>query len=199
MGRVLLCCKVCGTCFCSDNNNVNCEYCGGNTDVLFTKDEIQGIDEHEVKKMIEICREKYKNTDEYNEELWKSREYKENIKKFEKIEIEKRVHRMTTGYNFEGYNIVDYKGIVNGQIVLGTGFLSEFTASFADVFGTKSQLFADKMEKAKSAATDIMIKKSVEMGGNAIIGVDFDYIVFYNNMLGVVANGTSVSIKKLAE
>ncbi len=35
----------------------------------------------------------------------------------------------TTGYNFEGYAIKKYLGIINGQVVLGTGFLSEFFAS----------------------------------------------------------------------
>ena len=53
------------------------------------------------------------------------------------------------------------------------------------------------MEKAKEAALDKMIKNSVEAGGNAIIGVDFDYITFAYNMIGVVASGTSVVIEKI--
>ena len=44
-----------------------------------------------------------------------------------------------------------------------------------------------------------MILKSHELGGNAIIGVDFDYITFGNNMIGVVANGTSVVIEEIAD
>ena len=39
--------------------------------------------------------------------------------------------------------------------------------------------------------------KSADKGGNAIIGVDFDYITFHGNMIGVVANGTSVIIEKV--
>lgn len=42
-----------------------------------------------------------------------------------------------------------------------------------------------------------LIEKSVSVGGNAVIGVDFDYIVFGNNMIGVVANGTSVIIEAM--
>jgi uncharacterized protein YbjQ (UPF0145 family) len=42
-----------------------------------------------------------------------------------------------------------------------------------------------------------LIEKSVLVGGNAIIGVDFDYIMFSNNMIGVVANGTSVIIEEM--
>ena len=38
--------------------------------------------------------------------------------------------------------------------------------------------------------------KSDAKGGNAIIGVDFDYITFHGNMIGVVANGTSVILEE---
>lgn len=106
-------------------------------------------------------------------------------------------HKLTTGYDFEGYKIADYLGVVSGQTVLGTGFLSEFTASLADFFGEQSNKFADKLEQAKAAATEKMILKSYELGGNALIGVDFDYITFDSNMIGVVANGTSVVIEEL--
>ena len=58
-------------------------------------------------------------------------------------------------------------------------------------------MFADKLEVAKDSAIEKLKIKSAQKGGNAIIGVDFDYITFANNMVGVVANGTSVVIKKL--
>lgn len=103
---------------------------------------------------------------------------------------------LTTGYEFSGYHIVKYNGIVSGQVVLGTGFLSEFSASFSDFFGSESYKFADKLEAAKNAAIERMVEKSVDEGGNALIGVDFDYITFHGNMIGVVANGTSVIIEK---
>lgn len=105
-------------------------------------------------------------------------------------------HMLTTGYDFNGYEIEKYLGVISGQVVLGTGFLSEFTASFADFFGEESIHFADKLETAKNAAMEKLIMKSVEKGGNSIIGVDFDYITFHANMIGVVANGTSVFVSK---
>lgn len=105
-------------------------------------------------------------------------------------------YMMTTGYDFSGYQIKEYIGIISGQVVLGTGFLSEFTASFSDFFGVQSDKFAMKLEQAKNAALDKLVKKSDIKGGNAIIGVDFDYITFHGNMIGVVANGTCVVIEK---
>lgn len=108
-------------------------------------------------------------------------------------------YMLTTGYEFSGYKITKYIGVISGQVVLGTGFLSEFTASFADFFGEESNKFAEKLETAKNAAVEKLIIKSADKGGNAIIGIDFDYITFHGNMIGVVANGTSVVIEKIEE
>lgn len=115
--------------------------------------------------------------------------YKEAVKEF----------KLTTGYNFEGYKISEYKGIVSGEVVLGTGFLSEFSVSVSDTFGVQSNVFAEKMMLAKQAAQKNLIKNAMLTGANALIGVDFDYITFSNNILGVSANGTAVVIEKIEE
>ena len=57
--------------------------------------------------------------------------------------------------------------------------------------------FANKLESAKNAAMKRLIRHSAEKGGNAVIGLDFDYITFSSNIIGVVANGTSVVIEKV--
>ena len=105
-------------------------------------------------------------------------------------------HKLTTGYTFEGYTIEKYFGIASGHVVLGTGFLSEFTANFANFLGVESTQFAKKMETAKEPALRKLIETSITKGGNALIGVDFDYINLKSNLIGVSANGTSVTIKK---
>lgn len=103
---------------------------------------------------------------------------------------------VTTGYNFEGYDIIEYRGLVSGEVVLGTGFLSEFSASFSDLLGSESNKFSDKIMTAKEAAKNKMIDNVIMAGGNAVIGVDFDYIMFANNMIGVSVNGTAVVVKR---
>lgn len=106
----------------------------------------------------------------------------------------KQNHLITTGFDFQGYRIASYHGLVSGEVVLGTGFLSEFTASFADVFGVQSYSFAQKMTSAKLAAQEQLIRNATATGGNAIIGVDYDYITFGGNMIGVSVNGTAVEV-----
>ncbi|MGL5978383.1 MAG: heavy metal-binding domain-containing protein [Erysipelotrichaceae bacterium] len=108
-------------------------------------------------------------------------------------------HKMTTGYNFEGYRIVSYLGVVTGETVLGTGFLSSIGSDFADMFGTKSKMYADKLKLARTYAQENAIMESIRVGGNAMIGVDIDYINFTGDKMGVVYTGTSVLIERISE
>lgn len=106
-------------------------------------------------------------------------------------------HMLTTGMNFEGYKIKQYKGLVSGSLVLGTGFLSEFTSDISDFFGSESSLFGEKIETAKTNVLNKLIKASVDRGGNGLIAITFDYMMFKNNMIGVSANGTSVLLESI--
>ena len=121
----------------------------------------------------------------------------ERKKEFESRWDDFNTHNLiTTGLSFEGYQIVSYHGLVSGDVVLGTGFLSEFSAGISDILGSTSKKFSSKMVEAKKAAQKILIDEALKAGGNAVIGVDFDYILFGNNMIGVSANGTSVKVVK---
>ena len=122
-----------------------------------------------------------------------------SLEQAKRISFIKQNGLITTGYNFENYTIDQYHGLVSGEVVLGTGFLSEFTASFSDLFGTQTKGFAQKMRYVKEAALDQLIKNAAIAGGNAIIGVDFDYITFSSNMIGVSANGTAVEVVRRKE
>ena len=112
----------------------------------------------------------------------------------ENIRAELNKIKITTGYNFEGYNITEYKNVISGECVLGTGFLSELFASTSDLLGITSDSFSEKLKAAKNQALLSLRVSCYKENGNAIIGVDFDYITFQNNMVGVVANGTAVKI-----
>lgn len=104
---------------------------------------------------------------------------------------------VTTGYNFEGYKIVKYINLVHGEIVLGTGFYSELSASISDLLGVSSKTFEGKISQAKGVAQEQMILNAMTMDANAIIGIDFDITTFSNNMIGVSANGTAVVVEKI--
>lgn len=67
-------------------------------------------------------------------------------------EVLRKEMLLTTSNSFEGYDIVEYCGIKSGSVVLGTGFLSEISASLNDIRGTEDNRMAKKIEEAKEAA-----------------------------------------------
>lgn len=104
---------------------------------------------------------------------------------------------MTTGYNFEEYKIVKYNKVICAETVMGTGFFSEFSAGLSDFFGVEDDAFASKLDEARSSATHKLIHKAIKIEANAILGVDFDYVLFNKNMIAVIANGTAVTVEKI--
>lgn len=105
-------------------------------------------------------------------------------------------YMMTTGYTFEGYKITAYHGVISGESVLGTGFLSSWNASISDMLGAESSAFIDKLKEARQLAKQRVAQASAAAGGNAIIGIDIEYTMFTNDMIGVIITGTSVTIEK---
>lgn len=103
---------------------------------------------------------------------------------------------ITSGYNFEGYDIVSYLGYESVQVVLGTGIFSSFNASVSDFLGTRSNAYEDKLNMAEKAGKEKLIEKAKSYGGNAIIGVDIDYTTFTNDIIGVIVGGTIVKIER---
>lgn len=106
-------------------------------------------------------------------------------------------HILTTGCVLEGYHIDEYLGVVVGQYVIGSGFLSDFNATFANLAGSEAVMFTDKLDEAKNYAQNRAIYKSLKLGGNALIGIDVDYTTFCNTLMGVIFSGTSVKVTKL--
>lgn len=157
--------------------------------------------DEEISKLInEYLGNIYKKIDEMNTIQKETEVQTQKMREIEEKFLEyKKQFKTTTGYNFDGYRIAEYKGIVSGEVVLGTGFISEYAASFSDLFGTQSNTFAKKMSDAKQGALNNLITNALLQGANALIGVDFDYITFNNNILGVSANGTAVVIQREEE
>ena len=103
---------------------------------------------------------------------------------------------ITSGYNFEGYDIVNYLGHESVQVVLGTGIFSSFDASISDLLGTRSSAYEDKLNLAEKAGKEKLMEKAGHNGGNAIIGLDIDYTTFTNDVIAVIVGGTIVKVER---
>ena len=97
---------------------------------------------------------------------------------------------VTTTPSVEGKRIVDYKGVVFGEVVSGVDFLKDFTASLTNFFGGRSGSYENELINARSNALSEMEKRAYELGANAVVGVDVDYEVLGsdNGMLMVTVS-----------
>ena len=97
----------------------------------------------------------------------------------------------------DGVTIEKYYGIVTANQVAGTGFFTDLTASFSDLFGGNSGAYRESMNELCSDVTESLKVKAAELGANAIIGVSIDYdsISAKNmSMFMVSIQGTAVRI-----
>ena len=101
---------------------------------------------------------------------------------------------VTTTPNIDGKKIVEYKGIVFGEVISGMDFIKDFSASLTNFFGGRSSSYEQELIQARYNAMQEMEKHAYNMGANAVIGVDIDYEVLGQggNMIMVTASGTAV-------
>ena len=101
---------------------------------------------------------------------------------------------ITTTPSVEGMRIVEYKGIVCGEVISGVNFIRDIAASFTNFLGGRSGSYEDELIQARQNALAEMQERASVMGANAIVGVDIDYEVLGtdNGMLMVTASGTAV-------
>lgn len=101
---------------------------------------------------------------------------------------------VTTTPTVEGKRIVEYKGIVFGEVVSGVNFVKDIAASLSNFFGGRSGSYEEELITARQNALREMEQRAAQMGANAVVGVDIDYEVLGtdNGMLMVTASGTAV-------
>lgn len=112
---------------------------------------------------------------------------------------------ITSGYTFEGYNIVKYSGYISGDDCI--------TMPRNNFWGNKEvpNYLCGSLVKIRRQALKELKEAALDLGCNAVIGVDFDYLVMdpqhgatLNNqgtiyepyVICVTANGTAVKIVK---
>ena len=103
---------------------------------------------------------------------------------------------LTTTPTIEGRTIVEYKGVVFGEVIAGVDFLRDIAASIRNIVGGRSGSYEEELINAREQAMDEMRQRAQSMGADAVVGIDFDYEVLGSNngMLMVTASGTAVRL-----
>ena len=104
---------------------------------------------------------------------------------------------ITTTPSVEGKRIVQDKGIFFGEVISGVNFVRDIAASLSNVFGGRSRSYEEELVNARENALREMEQRAMQMGANAVVGVDIDYEVLGadNGMLMVTASGTAVTVE----
>ncbi|MFQ7113690.1 heavy metal-binding domain-containing protein [Hallella bergensis] len=103
---------------------------------------------------------------------------------------------LTTTPQIEGSPVLEYKGIVTGETIVGANAFKDFFASIRDIIGGRSGSYEKVLRRAKDTSISEMAERARDLGANAIIGIDIDYetIGERGSMLMVTVSGTAVVI-----
>ncbi|QIW15898.1 hypothetical protein A4G20_05915 [Pasteurellaceae bacterium RH1A] len=104
---------------------------------------------------------------------------------------------ITTTPSIEGKQIVEYKGLVFGEVVSGANFIRDFIASITDVIGGRSGVYESKLNHSRKNALKELEKEAQKVGANAVVGVSMEYQSMGGDkgMFIVVATGTAVVVR----
>ena len=103
---------------------------------------------------------------------------------------------VTTGFDFAGYGIVKYFGVVRGITVRSRSALGNLAGGIQAIFGGNITIYTELCEHARAEAFTLMIQHAQELGANAIIGVRYDANEVMEGITEVLAYGTAVSVEK---
>ena len=142
-------------------------------------------------------------------------QFRKKTQKTPKREIEraKALPKMliTSGFSFEGYRIVKYSGYISGDDAIQ---IDRGTASFWDGSGATNvgEKLMQSLTIIRRNALRELKEAAYDLGCNAVIGVDFDYLtldpqtatstggtVYQPYVFGVTANGNAVIIEKIED
>lgn len=103
---------------------------------------------------------------------------------------------LTTTPSFQGRSIVEYKGVVFGEVIAGVNFLRDIAASVRNFIGGRSSSYEEELISARTKAMEEMAARAAKLGADAVVGIDLDYEVLGtdNGMLMVTASGTAVKL-----
>jgi len=101
---------------------------------------------------------------------------------------------IVTTDGIEGRKIVEYRGIVSGDAIVGANVFRDVFARVRDVVGGRAGGYEKALRGAKDHALEDMVREAESLGADAVVAVDLDYEVIGESMLMVSANGTAVRL-----
>lgn len=89
----------------------------------------------------------------------------------------------------ENGKVLEYKGIVTGESLIGANVYKDLFSGVRDVVGGRTSKYEEEIEKARHIAVKSMEEKAERLDANGIIGVS----ISYDNLGGTMGNTILVS------
>ena len=104
---------------------------------------------------------------------------------------------LTTTPTVEGRTIIEYKGVVFGEVITGVNFIKDIKASLRDIVGGRSGSYEQELINARAQALRDLEERARQLNADAVVGIDIDYEVLgqSGSMLMVSASGTAVRLQ----
>ncbi len=93
-----------------------------------------------------------------------------------------------------GKRIVEYKGIVFGEVISGVNFIKDFAAGLSNFFGGRSGSYEEELDRGarERRARDGAARAGDRCERRRRVDIDYEVLGANNGMLMVTASGTAV-------
>lgn len=107
---------------------------------------------------------------------------------------------VTTTFAIEGYEIVEYKGVVRGIIVRAPTISQGIAGGLKSIIGGRIGAYTEMCEQARRQAYDLLCQHAVQLGANAIVGMRYDAseVVSKGSATEVLCYGTAVVVRPIS-
>ena len=91
---------------------------------------------------------------------------------------------LTSSNTLENKKIMEYKGLVTGESLIGANIYKDLFSGVRDVVGGRTSRYEEEIKKARDISINSMIEKAESLNANAIIGLK----ISYDNLRGTMGN-----------
>jgi len=104
-------------------------------------------------------------------------------------------HMDTTAFDFEGYRIAKYLGVVRGITVRSRSIVGQMGASIQQIFGGNIRLYTEMCDHARQEAYALIIQHAEPLSGHALFGAHYAATEIHEDVAEVLAYGTAVVVE----
>ena len=106
---------------------------------------------------------------------------------------------LTSANTLQNKSILEYKGLVTGESLIGSNIYKDLFSGVRDVVGGRTSQYEVEIKKARDISLHSMIEKAESLGANAIVGLKISYDNLggtMGNTILVTAYGTAVKYEE---